>query len=176
MAMWNNFKQKMEALINSYTSEFKQVNTIKVFRGSILVFIFLYVLQFLPIAKQYFGPDNYMIPYYKSSNLLLKPLNLLEGTAYSVYYLYFLVGILLSILSYFLLPFKRLSLIVTYIYTYINKKSCIRLHLQCLSSQRMIFYQCFAYSAIFIHDISRIKFLTHLLNTCTLVVGIQNER
>jgi len=105
----------MEALINSYTSEFKQVNTIKVFRGSILVFIFLYVLQFLPIAKQYFGPYNYMIPYYKSSNLLLKPLNLLEGTAYSVYYLYFLVGILLSILSYFLLPFKRLSLIVTYI-------------------------------------------------------------
>lgn len=102
-------------IVDCTTSEFKAVNTIKLFRASILVFLFLYVLQFLPLAKQFFGPGNYMVPYYKSSNILLKPLNLLEGGKYSGYYLYFLTGILLSIGSFFFLPFKRLSLIVTYI-------------------------------------------------------------
>lgn len=56
-----------------------------------------------------------MVPYYKSSNILLKPLNLLEGDQYSKYYLLFLYGILGSIIAFFFLPFKKLSLIITYI-------------------------------------------------------------
>jgi hypothetical protein len=115
MELMNKFKSNFTNAMQSATMEFKYANTIKVFRTSILIFIFLYVVQFLPIAKQYFGPGNYMVPYYKSSNLLLKPLNLLEGTQFSAYYLYFLVGILMSILAYFLLPLKRISLIITYI-------------------------------------------------------------
>jgi hypothetical protein len=101
--------------VDQFTGEFKAVNTIKLFRASLLIFVFLYVLQFLPIAKAYFGPGNYMVPYYKSSNILLKPLNLLEGNQYSNYYLCFIYGILVSIIAFFVLPFKRLSLIVTYI-------------------------------------------------------------
>lgn len=80
-----------------------------------MVFIFLYVIQFLPIAQQYFGPENYMVPYYKSSNILLKPLNLLEGGQFSKYYLFFLYGLLISIISYFIFPLKRLSLIISYV-------------------------------------------------------------
>jgi hypothetical protein len=73
------------------------------------------VLQFLPIAAAYFGVGNYMVPYYKSSNILLKPLNLLEGEQYSKYYLLFVYGILSSIIAFFFFPLKRLSLIITYI-------------------------------------------------------------
>jgi hypothetical protein len=115
MEIRNKIKLNIGNIIESYTADFKAVNTIKLFRGSLLVFIFLYVLQFLPIALAYFGPNNYMVPYYKSSNILLKPLNLLEGTLYSKYYLFFLYGILVSILAFFFLPLKRLSLIITYI-------------------------------------------------------------
>jgi hypothetical protein len=73
------------------------------------------VLQFIPIASAYFGPGNYMVPYYKSTHILLKPLNLLEGEQYSKYYLLFIYGILSSIIAFFFLPYKRLSLIITYI-------------------------------------------------------------
>ena len=73
------------------------------------------MLQFLPIAAAYFGVGNYMVPYYKSSNILLKPLNLLEGEQYSKYYLLFVYGILSSIIAFFFFPLKRLSLIITYI-------------------------------------------------------------
>ena len=90
MDIWNNFNTKMESAMQCYTSVFKPVNTIKLFKGSLLFFVLLYVLQFVPIAKQYFGPGNYLIPYYKSSNLFLKPLNLLEGNSYSAYYLFFI--------------------------------------------------------------------------------------
>ena len=90
MKIGSKVKLNFESLVESATTEFKAVNTIKLFRGSILVFIFLYVLQFLPIAEAYFGVGNYMVPYYKSSNILLKPLNLLEGDQYSKYYLLFL--------------------------------------------------------------------------------------
>jgi hypothetical protein len=115
MEIRNRIYTKIVGTIESTTSDFKAVNTIKLFRGSLLVFIFLYVLQFLPIAASYFGPNNFMVPYYKSSNILLKPLNLLEGKQYSHYYLFFLYGILLSIIAFFFLPFKRFSLIITYI-------------------------------------------------------------
>ncbi len=115
MKIGSKIKLNFESLVESATTEFKAVNTIKLFRGSILVFIFLYVLQFLPIAEAYFGVGNYMVPYYKSSNILLKPLNLLEGDQYSKYYLLFLYGILGSIIAFFFLPFKKLSLIITYI-------------------------------------------------------------
>jgi hypothetical protein len=109
-----NINQHVKQLVASSTTEFKAIHTIKLFRASILIFIFLYVLQFLPIAQQYFGPGNYMVPYYKSSNLLLKPLNLLESTQFSAYYLVFLYGILVCILAFFFLPLKRLSLVITY--------------------------------------------------------------
>ncbi|HRG60232.1 MAG TPA: HTTM domain-containing protein [Bacteroidia bacterium] len=108
---WN----KINSLVDNFTNSFKYVNTIKLFRGSLLVFIFLYVIQFLPIAQQYFGPNNFMVPYYKSSNILLKPLNLLEGEQFSKYYLFFLYGLLFSIIAYFLLPLKRLSLVICYV-------------------------------------------------------------
>lgn len=113
--MKNKINQQFNELMWQYTSTFNAINTIKLFRASLLVFIFLYVIQFLPIAAQYFGPGNYMVPYYKSSNIILKPLNLLEGSEYSKYYLFFLYGILISILAFFFLPFKRLSLIIVYI-------------------------------------------------------------
>ena len=112
---WNSKFPKFNMLAETCTSRFDAVNTIKLFRASLLLFLFLYVLQFLPLAKEYFGPGNYMVPYYKSSNLLLKPLNLLEGERYSKYYLFFLIGMLCSILSCFFLPFKRISLIITYV-------------------------------------------------------------
>lgn len=115
MSVVDSLNTKLNGLIERYTTQFNQVKTIKLFRASLLVFVFLYVLQFLPIAKSYFGPGNYMVPYYKSSNILLKPLNLLEGEQFSQYYLLFLYGILGSILAFFFLPFKRLSLIITYV-------------------------------------------------------------
>lgn len=115
MISGNKIKLKLEGIIENFTTEFNDKNTIKFFRASILVFIFLYVLQLLPIARSYFGPGNYMVPYYKSSNLLLKPLNLLEGDSYSEYYWVFLYGVLTSIVAFFFLPFKRLSLILTYV-------------------------------------------------------------
>lgn len=114
--MWHlkTINSHINAIVERNTSAFKAINTIKLFRASLLVFIFLYVVQFLPIAAAYFGPGNYMVPYYKSSNILLKPLNLLEGTQFSHYYLYFLYGILALILAYFFLPLKRLSLVLIY--------------------------------------------------------------
>jgi hypothetical protein len=115
MKIGNSINTKFKNLVESTTTAFKPVNTIKLFRGSILVFIFLYVLQFLPIAAAYFGVGNYMVPYYKSSNILLKPLNLLEGEQYSKYYLLFVYGILSSIIAFFFFPLKRLSLLITYI-------------------------------------------------------------
>jgi hypothetical protein len=115
MKIGNSINTKFKKLVESTTTAFKPVNTIKLFRSTILVFIFLYVLQFLPIAAAYFGVGNYMVPYYKSSNILLKPLNLLEGEQYSKYYLLFVYGILSSIIAFFFFPLKRLSLIITYI-------------------------------------------------------------
>jgi hypothetical protein len=115
MKMSSKMEVKMLNVIAHFTTDFKAVNTIKLFRGSLLVFIFLYVLQFLPVAAAYFGPGNYMVPYYKSNNIFLKPLNLLEGAQFSAYYLFFLYGILISIIAFFFLPFKRLSLVITYL-------------------------------------------------------------
>ncbi|MCC6250914.1 MAG: HTTM domain-containing protein [Bacteroidia bacterium] len=102
-------------LVDHSTLEFKAVNTITLFKNSLLIFLFLYFIQFLPIAKYFLGPDNYMVPYYKSSNIFLKPLNLLEGNAFSQYYLFFNIGILFFIAAYFFLPLKRISLVVIYI-------------------------------------------------------------
>lgn len=115
--MWLKSKilSRLNLGVESYTAEFKAVSTIKLFRASLLLFIFLYVIQFLPIAASFFGPGNYMVPYYKSSNILLQPLNLLEGSQFSEYYLFFLYGILFFIMSYFFLPLKRVSLIMVYI-------------------------------------------------------------
>ncbi len=115
MAIWNNFNTNVEAVVERFTSVFEPVNTIKLFKGSLLFFVLLYVVEFLPIAQQYFGPGNYLIPYYKSSNIFLKPLNLLEGNSFSAYYLFFIYGLLGSILAYFFLPYKRLSLVISYI-------------------------------------------------------------
>ena len=114
--MSNKMEVKLLNVIEHFTTDFSAVNTIKLFRGSLLVFIFLYVLQFFPIAAVYFGPGNYMVPYYKSNNILLKPLNLLEGSQFSAYYLFFLYGILISIIAFFFFPLKRLSLVITYIF------------------------------------------------------------
>jgi hypothetical protein len=115
MSLGSVLKSKLEKVIEVNTTAFNAANTIILFRGSLLVFIFLYILQFLPIAASYFGPGNYMVPYYKSSNIFLKPLNLLEGDQYSKYYLLFLYGVLASIIAFFFLPLKRLSLVITYI-------------------------------------------------------------
>ncbi len=115
--MWplNSIKNQFNELVSRNTESFIAVDTIKVFKASILLFIFFYIIQFLPIAAPYFGPGNYMVPYYKSSNILLKPLNLLEGDQFSRYYLFFLYGCLTAILCYFFLPLKRISLVVVYI-------------------------------------------------------------
>ncbi len=101
--------------ITSFTEEFRYAHTISLFRGSILIFLLLYAIQLLPVADAFLGPDNFMIPYYKSSNLILRPLNLLENPRFQHYYLWFLWGFIGCILAYFFLPFKRLWLILVYI-------------------------------------------------------------
>ena len=113
----------LHTCIDYHSNAFGRVNTIKLFKASILFFLFCYTLQLLPVAQMFFGPGNYMVPYYKSNNIFLKPLNLLEGTLYSSYYLFFLYGLLGSILSYFFLPFKRISLIVCYVMMNIYHKT-----------------------------------------------------
>jgi hypothetical protein len=115
MQMLNKTKAALLSWVDENSQSFERVNTIKLFRASILVFLFFYTLQLLPVAKMFFGPGNYMVPYYQSNNIFLKPLNLLEGNRYSAYYLFFLYGLLGSILAFFFLPLKRISLLLCYV-------------------------------------------------------------
>jgi hypothetical protein len=116
MKVPSNWIVALHKCLDDHSKAFGRVNTIKLFKASILIFLFCYTLQLLSVAHMFFGPGNYMVPYYKSNNIFLKPLNLLEGKQYSAYYLFFLFGLLGSILSYFFLPFKRISLIVCYVF------------------------------------------------------------
>jgi hypothetical protein len=119
MKVPSNWIVALHKCLDDHSNAFGRVNTIKLFKASILIFLFCYTLQLLSVAHMFFGPGNYMVPYYKSNNIFLKPLNLLEGKHYSASYLFFLYGLLGSILSYFFLPFKRISLIVCYVFMFI---------------------------------------------------------
>jgi hypothetical protein len=116
MKVPSNWIVALHKCLDDHSNAFGRVNTIKLFKASILIFLFCYTLQLLSVAHMFFGPGNYMVPYYKSNNIFLKPLNLLEGKHYSASYLFFLYGLLGSILSYFFLPSKRISLIVCYVF------------------------------------------------------------
>ena len=108
---------KLEVYIQTVTTTMPYGQSIAIFRKAMMLFLLCNTLFLLPFSETLYGPNSYFIPFDASNNLMLRILSLLERPSIARYWQWFIAGQIFSILACFILPYKRISILLVYFFT-----------------------------------------------------------
>ena len=114
---YNTLINRLDAFIlKAETTDYS--STVWLFRRGVYFTVLIYFLTLLPQASFFFGPEALKYGYLKYNEVLGKPVRLLFTEIFGKYYIWFLIGCFVSLVSGLFGVFQRFSTLLVYFFAF----------------------------------------------------------